>query len=359
LSGTVSCTTVNGGTPISPTLPVGLYRIDGASCSGLSTSGNYQVTYTGGDFAVIKRGQGIHFPKPADLSYGTSTTSLLATVTSSLSVVFGSSTTAVCTVSGNVLTVVNGGTCTITASQPGDTNHNPATPVTQSFSVGGFMGNGVVEVPEQCDDGNTVSGDGCSATGVIEPTRKAQTITFNSLSNKRYGASPFTVSAKATSRLPVSFESLTTTVCTVSGTKVTIKAAGLCTIRANQAGNSTWAAATPVDRSFTVGFGISKLFPPNKANFARGSVIPVLFQLTGSNGKAIPSSVASSLGCAVTVSFNGGTPACASWVPIVNVFGTVINTPNNLTRGRSYPIVVSVTIGSTVVASATTAVIAR
>lgn len=30
-------------------------------------------------------------------------------------------------------------------------------------------GNGVVEPPEQCDDGNTVSGDGCSATCQIEP----------------------------------------------------------------------------------------------------------------------------------------------------------------------------------------------
>ena len=30
------------------------------------------------------------------------------------------------------------------------------------------MGNGIVEPPEQCDDGNLVSGDGCSSTGQIE-----------------------------------------------------------------------------------------------------------------------------------------------------------------------------------------------
>ena len=91
LSGTVSCTTVNG-TPISPTLPVGLYRIDGASCSGLTATGNYQVSYTGGDFAVSKAGQGIHFPKPVDLPYGTKTTTLSATVTSNSTVEFNSST---------------------------------------------------------------------------------------------------------------------------------------------------------------------------------------------------------------------------------------------------------------------------
>jgi hypothetical protein len=41
-------------------------------------------------------------------------------------------------------------------------------------------------------------------------------------------------------------------VCTVSGTTATFLAAGTCTITASQAGNSTYAAATPVSQSFTV-----------------------------------------------------------------------------------------------------------
>jgi YD repeat-containing protein len=38
----------------------------------------------------------------------------------------------------------------------------------------------------------------------------------------------------------------------VSGTTVTLVAAGTCTIRASQAGNATYAPAPNVDQSFTV-----------------------------------------------------------------------------------------------------------
>lgn len=36
-------------------------------------------------------------------------------------------------------------------------------------STGPFCGDGIIQFPEQCDDGNTVSGDGCSATCQNEP----------------------------------------------------------------------------------------------------------------------------------------------------------------------------------------------
>jgi hypothetical protein len=56
VSGSVHCTTVNGGTPISSTLAVGSYSIDPASCSGLSLvglpAGGYQLSYVGGVFTV-------------------------------------------------------------------------------------------------------------------------------------------------------------------------------------------------------------------------------------------------------------------------------------------------------------------
>src|SRR5206468_1247954 len=77
-------------------------------------------------------------------------------------------------------------------------------------------------------------------------------ITFGALAGKTYGAAPFTVSATASSGLPVSFASLTTTICTVRGTTVTIVAAGTCTIQASQAGNATYAPALNVKQSFTV-----------------------------------------------------------------------------------------------------------
>jgi hypothetical protein len=80
----------------------------------------------------------------------------------------------------------------------------------------------------------------------------SQTITFATLSGKTLGAAPFTVSATASSGLAVSFASLTATTCTVSGVTVTIVAAGTCTVRASQAGDVSFTAAPPVDRSFSI-----------------------------------------------------------------------------------------------------------
>ena len=62
------------------------------------------------------------------------------------------------------------------------------------------------------------------------------------------------VSATATSGLPVTFTSQTTRVCTISGrTTVTGLRAGVCTIAADQAGNSDYTAAPQVTQTFTVG----------------------------------------------------------------------------------------------------------
>jgi sugar lactone lactonase YvrE len=80
----------------------------------------------------------------------------------------------------------------------------------------------------------------------------AQTITFDALSNVIVGVAPFSISATASSGLLVTFTSTTTSVCSVSGSTVTIVATGTCSITANQAGNATYSAASPVTQSFTV-----------------------------------------------------------------------------------------------------------
>ncbi len=83
-----------------------------------------------------------------------------------------------------------------------------------------------------------------------------QTITFGELAGKTYGGAPFTVTATASSGLPVAFASDTPGVCTVSTTSeggtVTLVAAGTCTVTASQAGNDDYGAAAPVSRSFAV-----------------------------------------------------------------------------------------------------------
>jgi uncharacterized repeat protein (TIGR01451 family) len=101
--------------------------------------------------------------------------------------------------------------------------------------------------PDQTDSDNDGLGDACDPD-----TKMEQAITFDPLADKTYGDSDFEVSATADSGLTVTFTSLSTDVCTVFGTTVTMIAAGECTIEASQAGNDDYYAATPVTQSFDV-----------------------------------------------------------------------------------------------------------
>jgi hypothetical protein len=80
----------------------------------------------------------------------------------------------------------------------------------------------------------------------------SQMSSFDPLQDKTLGDPPFPISAQAAAGLSVSFASLTPQVCTVNGNVVTLLAVGTCTIRASQAGNATYQAASDVDRSFMV-----------------------------------------------------------------------------------------------------------
>ena len=82
------------------------------------------------------------------------------------------------------------------------------------------------------------------------PTPTAQTISFGALPASYVGAT-VTVSATASSGLPVSFSIVPNGNCSISGNVVTFLNTGNCGVVANQAGNSTYAAATSVARSFT------------------------------------------------------------------------------------------------------------
>jgi len=79
-----------------------------------------------------------------------------------------------------------------------------------------------------------------------------QVITFDSLADKVDNDPPFTVTASVSSGLASVFTTLTPAACTVSGSQVSLVAAGTCTIAANQAGTSNYNAAPQVTRSFTV-----------------------------------------------------------------------------------------------------------
>jgi hypothetical protein len=125
-----------------------------------------------------------------------------------------------CTVSGTLVSLTGVGSCTITASQPGNEQYNPAPSVSRTFAI------------------------------LQEGTNETQTILFSTLPNKTFGDPDFAVSASASSGLPVSFTGVGN--CTVTGQTVHLAGAGSCTVTASQAGNNVYNPAPPVSQTFTV-----------------------------------------------------------------------------------------------------------
>lgn len=142
-----------------------------------------------------------------------------ASTSSGLPVRVASRTPATCSASKGTVTTLAGGICTVVGFQAGDQYYAPGV-TTVSFNI-------------------------------TQPTN-TQTITFAAIPDKGLAGSPFTLSASASSGLPVSFASSTTSVCTVSGSSVTLLAQGTCTITASQSGSATYQAAASVTRSFQV-----------------------------------------------------------------------------------------------------------
>jgi len=219
-------------------------------------------------------------------------------------------------VAGPTAAFTASGTCTIVATQPGNSTYAPAVPVAQSFTVNGITqvltfapianqhygappipisattgapasANLIVSFVSLTPDFCSVSNNGSWSVTLLQPTgtsscsieavqagnsqyaaasvtqsftilAPSQTITFanpgaQTLNIPPAAAKVIALVATAGSGLTVSFDSTTTTVCTVSGTNATLLTAGTCTIEAKQAGNGTTIAAAPtVAQSFTV-----------------------------------------------------------------------------------------------------------
>ena len=174
-------------------------------------------------FSIARAAQSITFDALATRPFSPTPFTLTASASSGLAVSYTASGT--CSVAGNQLTMTGAGSCSVTASQAGDTNYDPAASVTRSFS--------------------------------ITSVKLSQSISFAPLANKTYGDAPFSVSATASSGLPVSFSASGT--CKVAGSTVTITGAGTCTITAAQAGNATYNAAASVTRSFSIAKASAKV----------------------------------------------------------------------------------------------------
>ena len=178
-----------------------------------------------------------HFSVPARATVGVPFV-VSAQASSGLAVSFGagpaevrSGTPPRCTVSGATVIPLTAGPCTVTAFQPG------------SFQFPGLKASG----PAQHNVGYQAA---IPTTRSIQ-LQRTQTIRFTQPGSTLAGVE-VRLTATASSGLSVSFRSGTPAVCTVSGSTVTPLAAGLCAITATQDGNSDYAAATEITRSFRV-----------------------------------------------------------------------------------------------------------
>ena len=86
----------------------------------------------------------------------------------------------------------------------------------------------------------------------VTVNQAVQSITFGTLPVMVYGDAPFTLTASASSGLPVSYVSADTTVATVTGNTVLILMAGSTLVTASQNGNSNYLAAANVGQTLTV-----------------------------------------------------------------------------------------------------------
>jgi hypothetical protein len=146
-----------------------------------------------------------------------------ATATSRLPVSYATSTPAICSVAGTVVTMNGVGTCTLVASQPGDSRYLPAPDVKLDVA--------------------------------IVPASQSISFAAQAIATRAYAAGlTFAINplATASSGLQVTYSSLSPSVCTVSGTTVTVVAIGACVIAADQLGSAVFAAAAQVTRSVTI-----------------------------------------------------------------------------------------------------------
>ena len=151
-----------------------------------------------------------------------------------------------------------------------------------------------------------------SATAPYSVTPASRSINFGPIPTQSVGAT-LSISATATSGLPVSLQSLTPAVCSVSATAASTLSAGTCTIQATQNGGLDYNPATPVQISFSViaGGSFTLTATPKSETIKRGVLGAFLLQVKSLNGFAGN----------VTISCAGGPPksACANFPETVKL----------------------------------------
>lgn len=149
--------------------------------------------------------------------------------------------------------------------------------------------------------------------GTIGTVKTSQTITFVSPGTQTLGSTPAALTASASSNLPVSIASTTSSVCTVSGTTLTLVAAGTCSLTASQTGNTTYSAAPSVTVSFTVLNASGATLTAQTISFSSpgAQTVGTVATLSATASSGLVVSLASSTPSVCTVSGNALTPVAA------------------------------------------------
>ncbi len=259
----------------------------------------------------------------------------------------------VCSISGSTLTGTGVGTCTVTATKAGDANYEPtsatvdvtvsrapqaalvvtATPDsivfqgTSTLATTGGTGTGAVSYAVTGGTGTcSLSGSTLTGTGVgtcvvtatkaggdnyldqtgtvtVTVTQAPQIITFGTNPGPlTFGGTSGSVSATASSGLPVSFSTASSTVCSVDAVSgaITILGAGNCVVAANQAGNANYLAAPEVTQTVVI----------NKAQQAAIEVTATPQTIVFQSTSALAATGGSGTGTAITYAVTGGTGTC-------------------------------------------------
>ena len=123
-----------------------------------------------------------------------------------------SATPSVCYVTGTFINVISGGTCTLNYSSPASSNYLASDVFPLTFQI----------------------------------TRSSQSLSFSPPATARLSSTRLVLTAVASSGGPVSFQSNTTTICSVTGNSLSLLKAGICHIAAIQAGTTTIAPVSVV-----------------------------------------------------------------------------------------------------------------
>jgi len=236
-------------------------------------------------------------------------------------VVFSSASLSVCTVATSTVTFIGVGTCTLHADQAGNTNYAAAPQATQSFAVG--------------QGTQAVAFTSSPSSPVVGGPTYALTATSGASGN------------------PVVFSSASLSACTVATSTVTFVGVGTCTLHADQAGTTNYAAAPQATQSFAVGQGTQTITFTSTAPTSPtvGGPTYTVTATGGASGNAVTFSSLTTSVCTLsgsTVSFvgAGGCQVAANQAGSDNYFPASQVTQNMTVASAPALVPTATTVGS-------------